>query len=145
MNDVSWLGLSKKDLEALSKLKQISEDVRIAWVKALRSGEYVQIDPGMKSWIQLGEKYDKFCCLSVLIDLQIRAGCSWEWKDSGRFSRTLSIMNSEANNKEPNKVKFFIFLGTLGMDRALAQVFIKMNDLYKMNFSEIADVIEKYA
>jgi len=37
-----------------------------AWVKALRSGEYMQTSGGL---ISPGDKHDRFCCLGVAFDL----------------------------------------------------------------------------
>ena len=39
------------------------------WVKALRSGEYVQ---GKGALCRVGEKYDYFCCLGVLTDIYMQ-------------------------------------------------------------------------
>lgn len=46
--------------------------IRNKWVKALRSGEYVQ---GKGHYVSTGKKYDAFCCLGVLADIQ---EATWE-------------------------------------------------------------------
>lgn len=53
------------------------------WLKALRSGEYVQT--GYRLCVR-GEEYDKFCCLGVLCDLDSRAsGEPWTVNTSGEM------------------------------------------------------------
>ena len=52
--------------------------IKDKWVKALRSGEYAQ---GKGHFVTAGKKYDSFCCLGVLADIQ---GAEWEMNSHER-------------------------------------------------------------
>ena len=45
----------------------MNKQLKIKWLKALRSGEY---DQGVGHYVTAGKKYDSFCCLGVLCDIQ---------------------------------------------------------------------------
>ena len=45
----------------------MNKQLKTKWLKALRSGEY---DQGVGHYVTAGNKYDSFCCLGVLCDIQ---------------------------------------------------------------------------
>ena len=45
----------------------MNKQLKTKWLKALRSGEYAQ---GTEHYVTAGKKYDSFCCLGVLCDIQ---------------------------------------------------------------------------
>lgn len=53
----------------------MNKRIKRKWIKALRSGEYVQ---GYARLCIPGKDFDSFCCLGVLTDLAVREGvCAW--------------------------------------------------------------------
>lgn len=44
----------------------MNKRIKKLWIEALKSGEYEQ---GYDRLLNPGEKYDKFCCLGVLVDI----------------------------------------------------------------------------
>lgn len=50
-----------------------------AWVKALRSGDYVQ---GQRRLVKECAGVDQFCCLGVAGNLLIKAGHPFEWSET---------------------------------------------------------------
>ena len=45
----------------------MNKQLKTKWTEALRSGEY---DQGVGHYVTAGKKYDSFCCLGVLCDIQ---------------------------------------------------------------------------
>jgi hypothetical protein len=54
----------------------VNEQVKQAWLAALRSGDYEQTKGALR-------KDDGYCCLGVLCDLAVQEGVVDEWVDDG--------------------------------------------------------------
>lgn len=107
------------------------------WVKALRSGEYIQ---GTGTLCQYDREQGSltFCCLGVLTD--IVDPDSWEGEDDLRNSR---LSNIYYGNEQDNHIPAAITMVTAledGYQRAL----VNLNDTKGMTFNEIADWIESH-
>ena len=105
------------------------------WVKALRSGKYKQTqgqlrDPHLYNFNDSSEEaYTGFCCLGVLCDLAIKDGGMAPWDERRGPS-------SGAGSLQPTVMKW------MGMDQAMQDHLIELNDDEELSFDEIADVIE---
>ena len=110
------------------------------WVAALRSGKYTQARGQLR-------KTEGFCCLGVLCDL--RPQTRWTKRLGGRDKLKLrSGNNSRSISMLPNVVQKWAGMKSLGGKLPGAQLVTRgylwqLNDIDKMNFNEIADVIEK--
>jgi|TARA_R110000765_G_scaffold271943_3_gene370721 hypothetical protein len=107
--------------------------VREVWVKALRSGEYEQCND------QLCSNDGKFCCLGVLIDVQLdgyweKGGKVNDWEvtcTEGGWSYQHSEIMPPKDARE-----------SLGLSLELAKELSVMNDEQGKSFKEIANYIE---
>ena len=128
-----------------------------AWVKALRSGEYIQ---GQGTLCTAGEKHDNFCCLGVAANLLVLASGNYQWIETQYFGVTRHRFwkKGKGRNKENAPVNTFrenvapkwlmdwlntqvrTPYGTTGRQDAL----INLNDRLKLPFNKIADMIEKW-
>jgi hypothetical protein len=116
-------------------------EFKVAWVGALRSGEYRQ---GKGSLCRPGEKHDSFCCLGVAYDLLVSAGnkgCAWN-TDVGSYA-TLKREDSERIAHDVPKwlQKWLRKMEHDAWDDR-EQILITLNDDGK-SFKKIADWIEK--
>ena len=126
------------------------------WVKALRSGEYQQGRGCLRS------RDDKFCCLGVLCDLTNRKEWEVVFEEDDYYAildeenvlpkNILSFLDLE--EREPN---FKISLENPKLIEILEENYKKedrintwgyyslteLNDTWKLNFSQIADILEK--
>ena len=116
----------------------MKKNIMKKWVKALRSGEYVQ---GKGALCRVGKEYDYFCCLGVLTDIYMQ--------EIGDLNIT-TVRSSTGEN-----IKYDLTIGNLpfkvkkwsGMKSAFG-VFNRgclsyMNDSWNKDFKEIADIIER--
>lgn len=95
------------------------------WVKALRSGEFKQIQGQLQT-------RDGFCCLGVACRI---AG------DAGLFNFSLSKKSGRLHGAYlPAEMHCFVNLG-----RAMFDNLITLNDNKDFNFNQIADYIEEKA
>jgi hypothetical protein len=128
---------------------QIKED----WIKALRSGEYVQ---GKNALHQVTDGDHEFCCLGVLCDLAIKAGvainkstehdsndnCTY-WYDSSMDLLPKSVM--EWSGMDTKNGEFQIEddeEGKYGLPRYFESTLADENDNGK-SFDELAELIEE--
>lgn len=95
------------------------------WVKALRSGEYKQIQGLLKD-------DSGFCCLGVLCDLAMKDGGP-EWYAGYLRDEFLGI-----DTELPLKVRKFMGITSKGQS-----ALITLNDDRDADFNTIADFIEK--
>ena len=126
------------------------------WVKALRSGEYQQGRGCLRS------RDDKFCCLGVLCDLTNRKEWEVVFEEDDYYAildeenvlpkNILSFLDLE--EREPN---FKISLENPKLIEILEENYKKedrintwgyyslteLNDTWKLNFSQIADILEE--
>lgn len=56
----------------------MNKQVKREWIKALRSGEYVQTTGLL---VRVEKEGDSFCCLGVLCELAVQAGVVPRWKE----------------------------------------------------------------
>lgn len=93
------------------------------WIKALRSGEYIQYRGALR-----GLRGDSFCCLGVLCDLAAKdGGPQWD-----------GVHFAGRNGTLPSLVRDF-----LGMSGGEEYWLMRLNDTEGAGFPAIADHIEK--
>jgi hypothetical protein len=104
------------------------------WINSLRSGEYEQ---GMGA-LRINDKY---CCLGVLCDLYSKEH-NVPWKKD--IEEGVYLFN-KCTAYLPKKVKTWAgmksFAGLLSSREMTSLTYL--NDVHKMSFEEIADLIEK--
>ncbi len=117
--------------------KQIIEK----WIAALRSGEYQQGTTGLKD-------KNNYCCLGVLCDLYVKetGKARWEENTPELMSEAFISLTSEETEFLPLEV-----VKWSGLEKEDPYVFYKdgynslviLNDVEKLSFTEIANLIEK--
>lgn len=116
-----------------SKYPKMNPEIKELWLEALRSGNYPQGIGALKE-IKLGEEIYRYCCLGVLCETIIAKG----------------IMDIPVR-AESNLVTFDGVIGGLtsrlmdkvGLTRDAHGELVRLNDLKRLSFSEIADWIEE--
>lgn len=113
----------------------LREDIKIKWLKALRSGEYEQTSGYLS-------KNNRYCCLGVLCELAAKEGVAEKTTDP-----YYSYYGKEQDCRFlPAEVIDWAQISRTGM-------FVKYNDLIQhlpdlndrgTTFIEIADIIEEY-
>lgn len=116
----------------------MNEDIKAAWVKALRSGEYRQGTGRLRS------VDDEFCCLGVLCDVVKKDERSpfhkaWHWFKglSAWIFGKPEDRTAGSNAFLPTAVHEWV-----GLEAGHTQVLMRMNDFERRSFDEIADWIE---
>ncbi len=118
----------------------MNKEIAKKWVEALRSGEYKQ---GV-SRLRIGDTY---CCLGVLCDLYGKEkGVNWKIpellpdSDVYQFLDSFSILPDEvAEWAETETVPGVVY----STERKTGRINLsELNDREKLNFKEIADLIE---
>lgn len=108
------------------------EEIRARWVKALRSGEYLQTQGQLRD-------SEGFCCLGVLCDL-VQEDISGWW-DGEEF---LTQDDEEHHTSLPRSVMDLVGIADdEGMFRTRSGGLALMND-GDSSFEQIADLIEKH-
>ena len=111
------------------------------WIKALRSGEYVQGD-GVLCRDPRGSSYSRFCCLGVLCDISPRV--EWVGNDlSDRDEHLLAVYNPSYGFGESVVALPQGLLEEIGLSHGREWVLMGMND-QGCNFRDIADRIEEW-
>ena len=118
----------------------MNKKIKKKWVKALRSGEYVQ---GRQYLCVPKGEYDEFCCLGVLCDLIARdkdsKSPSWRRKRVFRYmADDLIVLAFGYKHDTPTEA----FRRKVGLDKDEQDELIEMNDNQNRSFKEIADYIE---
>lgn len=116
----------------------IDFDLYRKWIKALRSGKYIQ---GEKRLRQVGPKGLEYCCLGVVCNISKTS----KWSDKNNSCET-SFRYGDSDLVSPPES----LLGKLGLNSDLSgespsystQNFWEMNDTDHLTFAEIADLIE---
>ena len=119
----------------------------IAWLAALRSGEYKQ---GRKALHDDRDKSSNFCCLGVACDLYAKAGHgSWIKAPDGAITYTFLAKNGHSSQDAlPAPVTDWLGIRTgdgffePDTTPGNAQSLIDLNDNKSFTFLQIADVIE---
>jgi hypothetical protein len=106
--------------------------IKRRWVKALRSGKYVQGHHALRT------HDDKFCCLGVLCDIYDPK--AWKQTDRGEHNR-YSYLTAEI--QLPSKVQKWADIDACGrLSENARRTLIHLND-DGMSFAEMADIIEE--
>ena len=95
----------------------MDKDLKVKWVKALRSGEYKQC---RNDWMNGG----CFCCVGVLLSI---TGSSMD-DPRGEALELIGLSMERDDNSSSTRL----------------QVLINLNDIEEKSFSEIADYIEAH-
>lgn len=137
MNDIT------KDPALLPKAAATPEEVRAAWVAALRSGEYKQ---AIGCLVEFQDWNPRYCCLGVLCDLAEQAGVVQRHVDqrgeasfSGHSHTLPQVVADWAGlvGPEGSLVK------DAGWESEDAEATLAwLNDNKRYTFAQIADVIE---
>ena len=120
--------------------KKMNPEVKAKWLEALRNGKYKQGRAFLRT-------ENGFCCLGVLCDLYQKEHSEIsQWKGNG-FHSINGKRNEEHWTTAPPVVEewadFPIHESFRVPDLEIKYTLMSMNDGLGMNFSEIADVIEK--
>jgi hypothetical protein len=115
----------------------MNRDIKQQWITALRSGEFTQ---GRET---LRPTDNTYCCLGVLCELHRRA-FSGEWtEDMYADKQFYGYLNEE--NHLPHAVVLWAELSAhrpvVRHEENIVQLW-KLNDIDKLSFTEIADLIE---
>lgn len=129
----------------LTEKQKQHRKVRKMWVKALRSGEYVQ---GQNQLCTIGEKGkpDMFCCLGVLCDLAVRKGLVPTSQINVEHDGNMTYFDEEY--RLPSKIQKWVGLSDeSGTYKDIVDEIQVRTDLVTMNddgfsFDKIADIIE---
>ena len=106
----------------------MDERIKDQWVKALRSGEYIQTRGELRACLT-----NNFCCLGVLCDI-MKEEFGGEWEDGGCFI----FQGDLAGGDIPTDLR-----ETIGLSYEDQEFLTVMNDDERSSFKEIADHIEK--
>ena len=110
------------------------KEVAEKWVKALRSGEFLQGKTQLRS-------ENHYCCLGVLCELYRQETGNGEWTEKGfcSFGETLEGL-------PPMAVRDWAGLCSLSGTLSLFgnPSLVTMNDSLSKSFEQLADYIEKY-
>lgn len=115
-------------------LVQTKKEILQKWVKALKSGKYVQ---GVN---KLRSNKDEFCCLGVLCDVYAKECNGGRWEDQTYYGLKTFVItdNSESDAYSlPNGLS-----KALGIDSKFESRLIDMNDEEGADFIQIAEFIE---
>lgn len=136
-------------------MNNINKELVKQWVEALRSGKYKQGRQALRN------KDEEYCCLGVLCDISKKdLGTDWEpdidedgdfeiyameknagvlpdkvWEYLGKEATDYKVQISTTNSKLPD------FVTNDCPSRYL--YLITLNDVYKLSFEQIADIIEE--
>jgi hypothetical protein len=116
--------------------KEMKKEIKDKWVKALRSGEYLQCQDTLHK--KNSEGQDTFCCLGVLTNLYVEeTGDAHAWSSHGALSsKTMKWSGIKNNNGFFTENKFKKY--------KCRRYLTELNDVLYFNFNEIADVIDIY-
>lgn len=108
----------------------MQKDIKVKWVKALRSGRYKQCSETLR------DTYDgkKYCCLGVLCNVIDYRGWGKQDLDDSVYVYKESVGESVLPRKLREEV---------GITEVQQNKLVKMNDDDGKNFKEIANWIEK--
>ncbi len=117
----------------------MNKAIKKKWLRALRSGEYVQ---GRNQLVTEGVNYDKFCCLGVLVNETEGFGIKKNSYFFGPFASSDpdEIQYTCGNSFDTLSVAFRRRVGLSADDTF---VLMDMNDIARKNFKTIANWIER--
>lgn len=108
----------------------MKKSIAMKWVKALRSGKYIQ------GKIRLKSNDEKFCCLGVLCDISKKS----RWT---KDKRGLNWYNTSEKYLPTIVQKYSGIKTSSGVNKKLGRSLISLNDSGDFTFNDIADYIEK--
>lgn len=118
----------------------MNPEIKAAWVAALRSGDYKQGGTVLR-------RRDRYCCLGVLCDLAVKAGVIPEPTPSF----TMDLVYEYGAEKDPRFLPRAV-CDWAALDGCWIQrnpivgdyTATQLNDAQRLNFGEIAELIEEH-
>lgn len=108
-------------------------EARLTWVSALRSGRYAQGEAHLRS------SNDKYCCLGVAHEV---LGGEWTAElDYGTY-RTVRINAFGLDGSGSAGILEHPAFERLGLNHSDHSTLTRLNDIHKLSFQDIADVVE---
>ncbi len=116
--------------------------IKKKWLKALRSGEYVQGD----NWLcTKGKRYDNFCCLGVLTDLYLREkGEGWSSDGVLDLGDNFGFKGDSWIERNFLPLKVMEWSGIQSNDPSVGEATVADLNDSNMTFKNIATLIEKH-
>lgn len=97
------------------------------WIRALRSGDYKQTTGSLQS-------ADGFCCLGVACDLFIP-------KKEKQLGKKGFLVGCNVSD-QPAAPKWLLDIQSVGFSEAHRESLVYLNDVEKLTFNEIADLLQ---
>lgn len=121
----------------------MNQEIKARWVRALRSGEYLQ-GSGMLCLRDLINQVDYFCCLGVLCDLAEKDGVTEGYPHDYGYDSEALLSYEGMTEVLPKKIQEWAGLTEdnpviPSRDARLAT----LNDEADLSFEQIADLIEQ--
>lgn len=114
----------------------MNQRIKESWMEALRSGEYPQTQGRLRDG-------NGFCCLGVLVDLFLKEN-EKEWIED-QFGYMVADIYGAEDETLPRGVMEWAGLSNSNPDVILSEQTMRisdLNDIEKLNFTSIADIIE---
>lgn len=119
----------------------MNPEIKSRWIAALRSGDYVQTTGRLRRGTDTGPQ---FCCLGVLCELAVQA-------DVVRVTDDGTDRYTDPDDDMPRKTSLpLAVLRWAGITNRMPHVtlngtsLVQLNDVERLSFDGIADVIEEY-
>lgn len=117
----------------------MNQDIKELWVQALRSGEYQQSRNSLR-------RNGGYCCLGVLCDLYAKEH-NVEWQINPKYAPNEQYQLNGCNYMLPSEVVTWAELESqdpgFKKDETEDTLLSYLNDHLKLNFNQIAQVIEE--
>lgn len=135
----------------------MNKEAKKKWVAALRSGEYQQTRDVLRAG-----NYRSYCCLGVLCDLHAKeTGNEWkgtryidcddappnlvrDYFDIKSYETSATYDKVIASRKVPQSTKRKFLKNSNNVCHSIKIGLVDMNDVLRLNFKEIAQMIELY-
>lgn len=127
-------------LKYINKIEKIDPEIKIEWLRRLRSGNYNKIYGKLRD-----DNENYFCALGLFIDIvkdklnldwyKIYSGYTLRIKKGGSIIKKLPGSTNMVNNIDEIYLMYKLSMFSI-------KEIIDMNDKYKKSFNEIADWIE---
>lgn len=125
----------------------MKKEIADRWTAALRSGEYLQ---GTRCLCLIDKDTGNklYCCLGVLCDLHAKeTNQSWETDDNNMTGNPRVLAYQNAAKLLPGVVSAWADMKTCrkyGMPMVKDTYLMVLNDVERLTFNEIADLIEQH-
>ena len=122
----------------------MNAEVKALWVKALRSGQYVQGESYLHRVTQ--NEGALYCCLGVLCDLAVKAGVLPPPIQGRNDEQEPVFAYGKDRQKAELPVEVMDWAGITSTDGGYSATnsLVNDNDSGEVDFSQIADIIEKH-